>query len=860
MNLNKYTEKTKEIISNAQTYAIGEGHQAFLPQHILYAALEDSEALIPKIILSSGGNLDIVYKNLKEDLDKQNKTSNNNNAASNLYISQDLAKTFSSVEKLIKNYDDKFVTIERLFQTFITIKSTQIYDILQKSNLNEQSVNAVIENIRQGNSVDSSDGDSLSGSLEKYAIDLTKQALAGKIDPVIGRDEEIRRTIQTLSRRRKNNPVLIGDPGVGKTAIVEGLAMRIIDGDVPENLKNQRLLSLDMGALLAGAKYRGEFEERLKNVINEVEKQDGKIILFIDELHTLVGAGRTDGAMDASNLLKPALARGTLRCVGATTLDEYRKYIETDQALARRFQSVLIVEPSVPETITILRGIKDKYELHHGIKISDDALIAASRLSDRYITDRFLPDKAIDLIDEASSKLRMEINSKPIAIDELDRKVMHLKIELENLKKEDDNKKSVERVKEIEPELQRLSAKLEDLNGRWNAEKQKLKKAKNLKEKLENSKYDLEKAEREGNLEKAGEIKYSLLPKIEEELKHLEENQKESFLKERIEESDIASVVTKYTGIPVENLVEKDKDRLLKIEQELENRVVGQREAISSVANTIRRSRAGLQDENRPLGSFLFLGPTGVGKTELSKALAEFLFDDDRAILRLDMSEYMEKHSVAKLIGSPPGYVGYDQGGILTESIRRKPYQIILFDEVEKAHPDIFNILLQLLDDGRLTDAKGRVVNFTNSIVILTSNIGAHILNDLAADKETSDAKNEIMQELQKFFRPELINRLDEIILFKKLHMQHMEKIIDIQLSILRKKLAAKNIEIYLDEKAKEFIADKGYDRHYGARPLKRVLQKELQDKLAILLLENKINNGDKINVSSDGKELLLNQ
>jgi ATP-dependent Clp protease ATP-binding subunit ClpB len=855
MNFSRYTDKAKELVSNAQTYAIAEGHQAFLPEHILHVMLDDAEGLIPKIILSSSGNIDLVKNDLQQSLAKHPKISGD--SANKLYISQDLAKILTQLDKVVKQYGDDFITPERIFQTFLITENTEVFNILKKANLVPGIVEETINTIRNGVTADSENSGVKMNALKKYAIDLTALASEGKIDPVIGRGEEIRRTIQVLSRRMKNNPVLIGEPGVGKTAIIEGLAQRIIAGDVPETLKNQKLMSLDMGALLAGAKYRGEFEERLKDVIKEVEKSGNEIILFIDELHTLVGAGRTDGAMDASNLLKPALARGTLHCVGATTLNEYRKYIEKDQALARRFQDVYVSEPTIDETVTILRGIKDKYELHHAIRIADSAIIAAAKLSDRYITDRFLPDKAIDLIDEAASKLRMEIDSKPREIDELDREIVNLKIESEALKKETD-KDSKERLEEIQKKLTNLNKTLDGLNSKWNSEKLKLQKSKELKEKLENAKYELEVAGREGNLAKAGEITYGLIPNLEKELKSYEETMSEDFVKESITEEDIAHVVAKKTGISVSKMIGAEKEKYLGMEEKLKEKVVGQESAVKIVSNTIKRSKAGLQDENRPIGSFLFLGPTGVGKTELTKSLANFMFDDETAMLRLDMSEYMEKHAVSKLIGAPPGYVGFDQGGILTESVRRRPYQIILFDEIEKAHPDISNILLQLLDDGRLTDSEGRVVNFSNTIVILTSNIGGNLISELAADKEVSEIKPEIMEEVSKFFRPELINRLDEIILFNKLYFQHMESIIGIQIKLLQKRLADRNITISLDKKAKEFLANKGFDQKFGARPLKRAIQKELIDKMAILILEDKISNGDEVKVSADEKGIKL--
>ena len=855
MNFDKYTEKTKAIISNAQTYAVSQGHQGLLPEHLLHAMLEDNEGTINKIIISARGNLEQVQQKLAAALKKIPQVQGS--GAERLYISQDLAKVMTEVEKIIKEHKDEYVTLERLLQAMV-VTDTKLAKTLQESGIVANILSEVITIMRSGQKADSPYTEEKFQALSKYAKDLTKIAKDGKIDPVIGRDEEIRRTIQVLSRRTKNNPVLIGEPGVGKTAIIEGLAQRIANGDVPETLKKQKLMALDLGALVAGAKYRGEFEERLKALINEIEHSDHEIILFIDELHNLVGAGAAEGAMDASNLLKPALARGYLHCVGATTLNEYRKYIEKDAALARRFQSVYAGEPTTNETVTILRGIKEKYELHHGIKISDSAIIAAVNLSQRYITDRFLPDKAIDLIDEASSRLRMEADSKPEQIDELDRKIIQLKIEAESLKKEEDQA-SLERLDKIKQELNKLESKLTDFTSQWESEKLKLNRAKEIKEKLDKAKYDLDVASRDGNLTRAGELTYGVIPKLKEELEQAEKTTASNLIKEAITEQDIASIVARQTGIPVEKMMSSEKQKYLNIEQQLGKRVIGQEEAITAIANAIRRSKAGLQDPNRPLGSFLFLGPTGVGKTELTKALAEFVFDDESALLRLDMSEYMERHAVSKLIGAPPGYVGYDQGGALTEVVRRRPYQIILFDEVEKAHHDIYNLLLQLLDDGRLTDSQGRVVDFSNTVVIMTSNIGAQILNNLPPEESIKDSFAEIMEEVKKFFRPEFINRIDEIILFHKLRYQHMEHIIEIQVELLQKKLANHKIEIILDEKAKELLANLGYDNKYGARPLKRVIQKRIKDPLASLILEGKITDNSVINISADEKEIIFN-
>ena len=856
MQFDKYTEKVKAIIGQAQTFAIARGHQAFLPEHIFHIMLDDDDGLIKNLILSASGNIGEITERLKKSLASQPKVSGS--GAERLYISQDLAKILTRAETIIKQNKDDFVTLEVMLQAMLLETDTNISKILRDAGIVENILAEVINKVRQGKRADSPHAESKFNALAKYAKDLTKLAKEGKIDPVVGRDEEIRRTIQVLSRRTKNNPVLIGEPGVGKTAIIEGLAQRIATGDVSETLKKQKLMALDLGALLAGAKYRGEFEERLKAVINEIEHSNHEVILFIDELHTLVGAGASEGAMDASNLLKPALARGYLHCVGATTLDEYRKYIEKDAALARRFQSVYIKQPTIAETVTILRGIKEKYELHHGIKIADSAIVAAANLSERYITDRFLPDKAIDLIDEAASKLRIEIDSKPQEIDDLDRKIIQLKIEAETLKKEEDDA-AKERLEKIKQQVQKLNSQLQDLMSKWEGEKLKLDKSKELKGQLEKAKYDLEVSQREGDLAKAGELRYSVIPELEKKLKAIEIEEGKRFIKESITSEDIALVISRNTGIPVERMVSSERQRYLEIDQKLGNRVIGQKDAISSISNAIRRSKAGLQDQNRPIGSFLFLGPTGVGKTELTKALAEFIFNDETALVRIDMSEYMEKHSVSRLIGAPPGYVGYDQGGALTEIVRRRPYQIVLFDEVEKAHSDIYNVLLQLLDDGRLTDGQGRTVDFSNTIVIMTSNIGANILNNLPPDQESAKAFDEIMEEVKKFFRPEFINRLDEIILFNKLHYQHMEKIIDIQISLLQKKLDARKINLVLDKPAKELLAILGYDSKYGARPLKRVIQKNLKDPLAGLLLENKIKEGKTVTVSADEKKIIFN-
>ena len=736
-------------------------------------------------------------------------------------------------------------------------KNLSTSKILAKAGLILPVLSEVINDLRKGKTADSASAEEKFDALKKYAKDLTELAASGKIDPVIGRDDEIRRTIQVLSRRTKNNPVLIGEPGVGKTAIIEGLAQRIAAGDVPESLKKQKIMSLDLGALIGGAKYRGEFEERLKSVINEIERADHEVILFIDELHNLVGAGKAEGSMDASNLLKPALARGLLHCVGATTLDEYRLYIEKDPALARRFQSVYVVEPTLEDSVTILRGLKEKYEMHHAIKISDSAIIAACKLSKRYITDRFLPDKAIDLIDEAASKLRMEIDSKPEEIDELERKLIQLRIEAETLKNENDENSKL-RLQSIDNDIRNLDDKLQVLMSQWEAEKLKLDKEKNLKEDLEKANYELEKAKRQGDLAKAGELSYSIIPELENQISNHTKTNDDGFIKESITDSDIAQVVSKVTGIPVEKMLAAEKHKYLNIASDLSEKVIGQEDAVNAIANAIKRSKAGLNNPDKPLGSFLFIGPTGVGKTELSKVLAETLFNEKSALLRFDMSEFMEKHSISKLIGSPPGYVGYDDAGSLTEAVRRRPYQVILFDEVEKAHPDVFNLMLQILDDGILTDSHGRRVVFANTIIILTSNLGSLKLNSLSNEQSINEIENEIMNEVKAFFKPEFINRLDEIILFHKLRFQHMDKIIDIKLAKMQKKLDNYGIIIHLDSDAKEYLAMKGYDSKYGARPLDRLIEKEITNKLATGLLEGTIIEKSSLNISLKNDEIII--
>ncbi len=850
MNIEKYTQKSQEILQNAQNLALALGHQKFVALHLLKSAFEDSESFAQKLIIACDGNFEIARGEVESMLNKIPKVEG---SGAGLSMSQEMARILILAEKIAKENHDNFVTLERLFQAIFEDEKNEAAQALKMAGLSVQGLRNAINTLRAGKKADSASAESTYKSLEKYAQDLTKKAREGKIDPVIGRDEEIRRAMQVLSRRTKNNPVLIGEPGVGKTAIVEGLAQRIVNGDVPDSLKGRRLMSLDMGALIAGAKFRGEFEERLKSVLNEVEGNDD-IILFIDELHLLVGAGKTDGAMDASNLLKPALARGTLHCIGATTLDEYREYIEKDQALTRRFQPVYANEPTVLETISILRGIKEKYEVHHGIKIKDSALVAAATMSNRYITDRFLPDKAIDLIDEAASRLKIEVESKPAELDEIDRKIIQLKIESEALKKEDDDA-SKKRLEAVNLQLSELEKKSLEITSLWSAEKSKLNKVNELKSKIDAAKFAAEKAQREGDLAKAGELSYGIIPNLTSELAKLESETSKTLARETVTEEDIAAIVAKITGIPAEKMMSGEKEKLLKIEDFLRKRVVGQDAALKAVADAVRRSRAGLQDENRPIGSFLFLGPTGVGKTETCKALAEFIFDDESAVLRVDMSEYMEKHAVARLIGAPPGYVGYEQGGALTEAVRRRPYQVILFDEVEKAHPDVFNILLQVLDDGRLTDSQGRVVNFTNTIIILTSNLGSHILGNSSNDKNMFE---QVMEVVRGHFRPEFINRLDEIVLFERLSREVMSGIVEVQISRLKKRLLLRDIHLKLDESAVKYLAEKGYDEAYGARPLKRLIQREVENILAEKILKGEVLDGSEIFVKEKNGELVF--
>ncbi|MBL9035507.1 MAG: ATP-dependent chaperone ClpB [Rhodospirillaceae bacterium] len=856
MDLEKFTERSRGFLQAAQTLALRSGHQRLTAEHLLKVLLDDKEGMAAGLLKAAGADPARALSATERELDKQPKIEGS--GAGQVYMAPELARVLGQAEELAAKAGDGYVTAERLLLALALAGEGSTGRILKDAGASAQGLNAAINELRKGRTAQSASAEDSYDALKKYARDLTAQARAGKLDPVIGRDEEIRRTIQVLARRTKNNPVLIGEPGVGKTAIVEGLALRIANGDVPEGLKHKALMSLDLGALIAGAKYRGEFEERLKSVLQEISAASGDIILFIDELHTLVGAGKAEGAMDASNMLKPALARGELHCVGATTLDEYRKHIEKDAALARRFQPVFVSEPNVADTISILRGLKEKYELHHGVRITDGAIVAAATLSNRYITDRFLPDKAIDLVDEAASRLRMEVDSKPEAIDELDRRLIQLKIEREALKKESDEA-SKDRLKQLVEEIEDLEEQSRKLTDQWQSEKRTLQDAQKLKEQIEAARLEVEQAQRRGDFARAGELTYSTIPGLEKKLKDAEEAQQHRMLNEVVSDEDIAAVVSRWTGIPVDKMLEGERDKLLRMEKVLGDRVIGQEEAIVAVSNAVRRARAGLQDPNRPIGSFLMLGPTGVGKTELSKALATFLFDDEQALLRVDMSEFMEKHAVARLIGAPPGYVGYEEGGVLTEAVRRRPYQVILFDEVEKAHPDVFNILLQVLDDGRLTDGQGRTVDFKNTLIILTSNLGSDVL---AAQKDGEDVdlvRDRVMDVVRRAFRPEFLNRLDEIVLFHRLSRQHMTGIVAIQLKRLQALLADRKLELSLDERAKAWLADAGYDPVYGARPLKRVIQRELQNPLAGMLLEGAFKAGDVIQVSADKDGLTIN-
>jgi ATP-dependent Clp protease ATP-binding subunit ClpB len=857
MNFEKFTERSRGFVQSAQSMALREGHQQFSTLHLLKVLLDDSEGLAAGLIDRSGGQSRAILQSVEAALAKLPKVSGG--GAGQIYLAPDLARVFDAAEKAAEKAGDSFVTAERLLLALALEKDSEAGKLLAKGGATPQSINAAINALRKGRTADSASAENAYDALKKYARDLTEAARAGKLDPVIGRDEEIRRTIQVLSRRTKNNPVLIGEPGVGKTAIAEGLALRIINGDVPESLKDKKLLALDMGSLIAGAKYRGEFEERLKAVLQEVTSADGGIILFIDEMHTLVGAGKADGAMDASNLLKPALARGELHCVGATTLDEYRKHVEKDAALARRFQPVFVSEPNVEDTVSILRGLKEKYELHHGVRIADSALVAAATLSNRYITDRFLPDKAIDLVDESAARLKMQVDSKPEELDTMDREIVRLKIEQEALKKESDSG-SKERLKNLESELSALESKSADLTSRWKSEKEKLSDAQKMKTELEQLRVELANAQRKGEYQRAGELAYGRIPELEKKLASLEEAEsKGAMMEEAVTPDHIAQVVSRWTGVPVDKMLEGEKDKLLRMEESLARRVVGQSEAVAAVSTAVRRARAGLQDPHRPIGSFMFLGPTGVGKTELTKALAEYLFDDETAMVRLDMSEYMEKHSVSRLIGAPPGYVGYDEGGALTEAVRRRPYQVVMFDEIEKAHPDVFNVLLQVLDDGRLTDGQGHTVDFHNTLIIMTSNLGSEYLVSQKEGEDTNAVRDEVMSVVRASFRPEFLNRVDEIILFHRLQKSEMGRIVEIQLTRLQKLLDDRKISVELDEAARDYLAQKGWDPAYGARPLKRVIQKSVQDPLAELILSGRIKDGDKVEISATAFGLTFN-
>ncbi len=844
MDFENYTERSRGFVQSAQGLALRSGHQRFTPEHLLKVILEDKQGLAANLIRSAAGRPEEALRGVNDVLDKLTKVGGD--GAGQVYLAPETARLFEDAREISDKAGDSFVTVERLLLALTLAAGTPSATVLAEAGLTAQALNSAINDLRKGRTAQSASAENLLDALKKFSRDLTEAAREGKLDPVIGRDEEIRRAVQVLSRRTKNNPVLIGEPGVGKTAIVEGLALRIVNGDIPESLKEKKLLVLDLGALVAGAKFRGDFEERLKAVLAEVTMSKGEIILFIDEMHTIVGAGAAEGSVDASNLLKPALARGELHCVGATTLDEYRKHVEKDAALARRFQPVFVAEPNVEDTVSILRGLKEKYEVHHGVRISDSALVSAATLSNRYITDRFLPDKAIDLMDEAASRLRMELDSKPEELDELDRRIIQLKIEREALKKEDDYA-SADRLENLEEELLELEGRSTELAAVWQADKDRLAGGQKIKEQLDTARGELEIAQRNGDLARAGELSYGVIPEFERKLAELETREKERMLNEAVGEQQIASVVARWSGIPVEKMLEGEREKLMQMENALRHRLVGQDEAVIAVSNAVRRARAGLQDSDRPIGSFMFLGPTGVGKTELAKALAEFMFDDESALLRIDMSEFMEKHSVARLLGAPPGYVGYEEGGVLAETVRRRPYQVVLFDEIEKAHTDVFNILLQMLDDGRLTDGQGHTVDFRNTLIVMTSNLGAELLAAQVDGEESEAVREPVMEIVRAAFRPEFLNRLDEIILFHRLSRENMDAIVDIQVARLAARMVERKLTLEILPAARSWLAEMAYDPVYGARPLKRVIQRSLQDPIANLILEGKVTDGHTI-------------